>query len=148
MMCRRDFLSSERLVSAFLMTMKPVRLHKSVWRKSECSCFCFLRGAIRRAASRRNSRAGVTSSRKDGLARCRRAIAFFSWLLFAARKKISPLIQQRNHTCGEGFILRSLSRLLCEAVLLIDSWPTRRKLGVRFRQGGSVVEQPRKAFGV
>src|SRR6266513_3038793 len=51
-MCRRDFLSSERLVSAFLMTMKPVRLHKSVWRKSEYSCFCFLRGAIRRAESR------------------------------------------------------------------------------------------------
>src|SRR5881275_230004 len=76
-MWRRDFLTSARLVSAFLMTMKPVRLHKSVWRKNECSCFCFQRGAIRRLESRRNSRAGVTSSKKDGPVRCRRAKAFF-----------------------------------------------------------------------
>src|SRR6476620_4160119 len=97
-MCRQDFLNSERSVSAFLKMMKPVRLHKLVWRKSECSCFCFLRGAIRRAENRRNSRAGVTSSRKDGPVRCRRAKGFFSWLLFAARKKISrPTSQNRKN---------------------------------------------------
>src|SRR5437773_2461552 len=100
-MYRQDFLTSTRLASAFLMTMKPVRLHKSVWRKNECSCFCFQRGAIRRLQSRRNSRAGVTSSRKDGPVQCRRAKAFFSWLQFAARKKISrPTFQSRRSRGG------------------------------------------------
>src|SRR6266567_2879927 len=107
-MCRRDFLSSTRLVSAFLMTMKPVRLHKSVWRKNECSCFCFRGGAIRRPESRRNSKAGVTSNRKDGPVRCRRAKAFFSWLQFAARKKISrPTSQSRKSRGVPGGELNS-----------------------------------------
>src|SRR6266581_8918040 len=96
-MCRVNFLASRRLVSGFLTMMKPVRLHRSVWRKNECSCFCFRGGAIRRLESRKNSRAGATSNRKDGPARCRRAKAFFSWLQFAARKKISrPTSQSRK----------------------------------------------------
>src|SRR5207253_3231204 len=65
-MCRRNFLGNALLASAFLMTTKPVRLHKSVWRKNEYSCFSFRHGAIRRPESLRNSKAGVTSSRKDG----------------------------------------------------------------------------------
>src|SRR5437868_5647659 len=103
-MCRRNFLGNALLVSAFLMTMKPVRLHKSVWRKNECSCFSFRRGAIRRPKSLRNSKAGVTSSRKDGPGRCRCAKAFFSWRQFAARRKIwRPTSQsQKNRECQGG----------------------------------------------
>src|SRR5438046_4284817 len=109
-MYRQDFLTSTRLASAFLMTMKPVRLHKSVWRKNECSCFCFQRGEIRRLQSRRNLRAGVTSSRKDGPVRCRRAKAFFSWLQFAARKRISrPTFQNRKSRGVPGGELDSRS---------------------------------------
>src|SRR5205814_8850435 len=109
-MCRVNFLASRRLVSGFLTMMKPVRLHKSVWRKNECSCFCFRGGAIRRPESRRNSRAGVTSSRKDGPVRCRRAKAFFSWLQFAARKRISrPTFQNRKSRGVPGGELDSRS---------------------------------------
>src|SRR5947207_2624574 len=110
-MCRVNFLASRRLVSGFLTMMKPVRLHKSVWRKNECSCFCFRGGAIRRPESRRNSRAGVTSSRKDGPVRCRRAKAFFSWLQFAARKRISrPTFQNRRVGECQGGELNSRPR--------------------------------------
>src|SRR5438034_11444632 len=115
MMCRRDFLSSERLVSAFLMTMKPVRLHKSVCGKANAvvSVSCAARFEERKAGGIRGlalHRAGRMDRRGAGAQR-----RSFHGCCSRPEKRSRPLFNNettvavRVSSCG-------LARLLCEAV--------------------------------
>jgi len=87
-MCRRDFLSSEPLGSAFLMTMKPVRFAQISLAEKRMQLFsvsCAARFEERKAGGIRGlalHRAGRMDRRRAGAQR-----RSFSWLLFAARKK-------------------------------------------------------------
>jgi len=94
-----DFPRSARLGSANSTTTTRDKSGKSASPKNECNCSCFRRPGTRKRGSRKNLRAGVTSNRRDGLARCRCTTAFFSWLRCAVRRRISLPIW-RSSSCA------------------------------------------------